>query len=128
MPGPRAVSELLEVWLRGLPLHESGILRALALAIAQAKGCASELPPSIDRRCRELIATKLDEAEHWALAALRAAVDRADRERPPPRSELTALLAEDETLEERIERWDRERDCGDADELGLDGHRNKDRP
>jgi hypothetical protein len=81
MAGPRAVSELLEVWLRGLPLHESGILRALALAIAQAKGVAAELPPSIDRRCRDLIGTKLDEAEHWALAALRAAVDRADRQR-----------------------------------------------
>lgn len=79
MSGPRAAAELLEVWLRGLPVHESRALNDLLLAIAFAKEKAATLPPSIDRRCAALINTKLDESEHWSLAALRAAVDRADR-------------------------------------------------
>lgn len=85
MSGPRAVHDLLAVWLRSLPLHESRALNDLALALAFAKQKAEALPPSIDRRCAALINTKLDEAEHWSLAALRAAVDRADRERVPIR-------------------------------------------
>ena len=79
MSGPRAVQDLLAVWLRNLPLHESKALNDLALALAFAKQKAESLPPSIDRRCAALINTKLDEAEHWSLAALRAAVDRADK-------------------------------------------------
>jgi hypothetical protein len=78
--GPRAVQDLLAVWLRGLPLHESRALNDLALALAFAKQKAESLPPTIDRRCADLINTKLDEAEHWSLAALRAAVDRSDIE------------------------------------------------
>jgi len=85
LSGPRAVHDLLAVWLRSLPLHESRALNDLALALAFAKQKAEALPPSIDRRCAALINTKLDEAEHWSLAALRAAVDRADRERVPIR-------------------------------------------
>lgn len=79
MSGPRAVQDLLAVWLRGLPLHESRAFNDLALALAFAKQKAEALPPSIDRRCAALINTKLDEAEHWSFDALRAAVDRADR-------------------------------------------------
>ena len=79
MSGPRAVQDLLDVWLRSLPMHESRALNDLALALAFAKEKAESLPPSIDRRCAALINTKLDEAEHWSLAALRAAVDRRDR-------------------------------------------------
>ena len=80
LSGPRAVHDLLAVWLRSLPLHESRALNDLSLALAFAKQKAEALPPSIDRRCAALINTKLDEAEHWSLAALRAAIDRTDRE------------------------------------------------
>lgn len=79
MSGPRAVQDLIAVWLAGLPMHEMRAFNDLGLALAFAKQKAESLPPSIDRRCAALINTKLDEAEHWALAAMRAAVDRADR-------------------------------------------------
>src|SRR4051812_7537625 len=78
MSGPRAVKDLLAVWLAGLPMHEMRAFNDLSLALAFAKEKAELLPPSIDRRCAALINTKLDEAEHWMLAALRAAVDRSD--------------------------------------------------
>jgi hypothetical protein len=81
MSGPRAVQDLIAVWLAGLPMHEMRAFNDLALSLAFAKEKAESLPPSIDRRCASLINTKLDEAEHWALAAMRAAVDRTDRER-----------------------------------------------
>jgi hypothetical protein len=89
LSGPRAVQDLIAVWLAGLPMHEMRAFNELALALAFAKEKAESLPSSIDRRCAALINTKLDEAEHWSLAALRAAVDRADREpdtgyRAPP--------------------------------------------
>ena len=64
MSGPRAVQDLLDVWMRGLPVHESRAFNDLALALAFAKQKAETLPPSIDRRCAALINTKLDEAEH----------------------------------------------------------------
>jgi hypothetical protein len=80
MSGPRSAADLVEVWLRSLPLHESRALNDLVLAIAFAKQKAESLPPSIDRRCAALINTKLDESEHWVLAAMRAAVDRSDVE------------------------------------------------
>jgi hypothetical protein len=83
MSGPRAVKDLLAVWLAGLPMHEMRAFNDLSLALAFAKEKAELLPPSIDRRCAALINTKLDEAEHWMLNALRAAVDRSDRERAP---------------------------------------------
>jgi hypothetical protein len=79
MSGPRSSRELVDVWLRGLPMHESRALNDLALAIAFAKEKAELLPPSIDRRCAALVNTKLDEADHWAMDAMRAAVDRNDQ-------------------------------------------------
>ena len=83
MSGPRAVKDLISVWLSGLPMHESRAFTELAVSLSLAKDKATSLPPSIDRRCAALINTKLDEAQHWMLDALRAAVDRSDRERPP---------------------------------------------
>jgi hypothetical protein len=80
MSRSNAGEDLIAVWLAGLPVHESRAFTNLGLALAFAKEKAESLPPSIDRRCASLINTKLDEAEHWALAAMRAAVDRADRE------------------------------------------------
>lgn len=82
MSGPRAVGELLEVWLRGLPQHEARSLNELSIAIRFAMVKAQELPPSINSRCRDMINTRLEESEHWALAALRAAVDRNDQVPP----------------------------------------------
>lgn len=80
MSGPRAVNELISVWLAGLPMHESAAFTELHVALQLAKQKAQSLPPSIDRRCAALINTKLDEAEHWTLGAVREAVDRSDRD------------------------------------------------
>lgn len=80
MSGPRAAQDLIGVWLAGLPNHEMRAFNELSLALSFAKEKAQLLPPSIDRRCAALINTKLDEAEHWSMAAMRAAVDRANRE------------------------------------------------
>lgn len=81
MPGPRAVKDLVAVWLAGLPMHEMRAFNDLSLALAFAKEKAELLPQSIDRRCAALINTKLDEAEHWMHSAMRAAVDRSDEGR-----------------------------------------------
>jgi hypothetical protein len=81
MSGPRPVRELVEVWLRGLPQHEAHSLTELSIAIRFAMVKAQELPPSINSKCRDMINTRLEESEHWMLAALRAAVDRNDQAR-----------------------------------------------
>jgi hypothetical protein len=81
MSGPRAVNDLIAVWLAGLPSHEMRAFNDLSLAMAFAKEKAELLPQTIDRRCAALINTKLDEAEHWMHSALREAVDRADQVR-----------------------------------------------
>jgi predicted DNA-binding transcriptional regulator YafY len=78
--GPPA-RELIEVWLRGLPQHEAGALTELSIAIRFAMVKAQELPPSLNSKCRDMINTRLEESEHWMLAALRAAVDRNDQAR-----------------------------------------------
>jgi hypothetical protein len=98
------VNDLIAVWLAGLPMHEMRAFNDLALSLAFAKQKAESLPPSIDRRCAALINTRLDEAEHWALAAMRAAVDRADREEwveggpdgPAPGHDIPPIEPEDD--------------------------------
>jgi hypothetical protein len=122
--GPRPARELIEVWLRGLPQHEAHSLTELSIAIRFAMVKAQELPPSIHSKCRDMINTRLEESEHWMLAALRAAVDRNDRalaeegrgtpSRRPPAAPFDGPA-------------DDPRDCGDADERGADGKRNADR-
>lgn len=82
--GPRAVSDLLTAWARGLTTNEHESLSVLYQAIAEAIRRGQKVPPSIDRRCMALVITKLEEAEHWALQAMRIAVDRCDRERDAP--------------------------------------------
>ena len=78
MSGPRAVSDLLAAWTRGLTNNEHESLNVLYQAIAEAIRRGQKVPPSIDRRCMALVVQKLEEAEHWALQALRIAVDRED--------------------------------------------------
>ena len=77
------MNDLIAVWLAGLPMHEARAFNELALGLAFAKEKAELLPKTIDRRCAALINTKLDEAEHWMLSALRAAVDRSDSAEVP---------------------------------------------
>lgn len=87
MSGPRLAADILAAWARGagpgdgLTLDECESITALALAIGDAIRRAQKVPGSIDRRCMALVVTKLEEAEHWALQAIRVAVDRADADR-----------------------------------------------
>ncbi len=83
MSGPRAMSDLLAAWARGLTTDEHEALAALHNAIAEAIRRAQKLPATLDRRSAALVVTKLEEAEHWALDVRRQAVDRCDREREP---------------------------------------------
>jgi hypothetical protein len=78
---PHLIRELLQAWARGLPADEHGHLDNLLGHIAHAIDATKVVPVSLDRRCLALVVTKLEEAEHWALAAMREAVDRADRKR-----------------------------------------------
>ena len=74
-----AADDLIAAWLRDLPAHEARAFNDVSLAMAFLKDKVESLPPSIDRRCRDMIYTKLDEVGHWCMAALQVAVDRADR-------------------------------------------------
>lgn len=81
MSGPRSVADLLAAWSRGLTVDEHQSLSVLYTAIAEAIRRGQKVPASIDRRCMALCVDRLEEAEHWALQAVRIAVDRCDRER-----------------------------------------------
>lgn len=81
MSGPRLASDILAAWSRNLTVDEYGAMAAVAQVIDDAIRRAQKVPATIDRRCMALVVTKLEEAEHWALAALRVAVDRADQQR-----------------------------------------------
>jgi hypothetical protein len=129
MSGPRPVRELVEVWLRGLPQHEAHSLTELSIAIRFAMVKAQELPPSINSKCRDMINTRLEESEHWMLAALRAAVDRNDHARAEEGRAAPSRPAA--PVPPESDYWNSgppaEPDCGDADERGADGKRNADR-
>ncbi len=81
MSGPRAISDLLVAWARGMSTDEYSSLTVTNDAIAEAIRRAQKVPSSVDRRCMALVVTKLEEAEHWALQAMRIAVDREDARR-----------------------------------------------
>jgi hypothetical protein len=80
------LADLLERAARGdqaaydrIPLAEAQPLYALSEALQRAIACAENLPPSIDRRCADLIVTRLQEAEHWMLTAYGAALVSRER-------------------------------------------------
>jgi len=80
MTGPRTVRELLEAWLPGLSLNEAQGLDAVQSTIAFALEHARSLPATLDGRTRALIVTKLEEAEHWAIACTLHAVGRKEED------------------------------------------------
>jgi hypothetical protein len=79
--GPRLAADILAAWSRNLSVEEYAALSELAELVGQAIRRTQQVPATVDRRCMALVVTKLEEAEHWTLAALRVAVDRADRQR-----------------------------------------------
>lgn len=81
MSHPHLIRELEQAWLKGVPVDEAHSLHALLADIERALASTKISPASLDRRCLALVVTKLEEAEHWALAAMREAVDRADHKR-----------------------------------------------
>lgn len=70
----RRVDELLEAWATGivkLTNDELTRVERVLEAIAEARARAHQVPATVDRRSLALVHTKLDEAEHWALEAMR---------------------------------------------------------
>jgi len=77
-PRPRHVHELLELWRASgslAPWHQE--LAALLVSLDDSLRRAQKVPQGVDRRCMALVVTKLEEAEHWALHALRVSSEAA---------------------------------------------------
>ena len=81
MSGPRAVQELLAIWTSRATVDEERAIRVLCACITNTLEEARNQTSPLDRRCLALVITKLEEAEHWALQALRIIVDRTERAR-----------------------------------------------
>lgn len=79
--GPRSTADLLAAWARGITRDEQLSLDAVYQTIQEAIRRAQKVPASIDRRCLLNCVERLEEAEHWALQALRVAIDRDDQAR-----------------------------------------------
>lgn len=81
----RRVDEILEAWARGMSLvtvDECHAVDELLEAIAAARARARAMPGTLDGRSLALIATKLDEAEHWAHQVVRIASARVEALKP----------------------------------------------
>jgi hypothetical protein len=83
--GARSAADILATWARGLSDPELGAMALLLQNITVCIERARQAPPSIDRRCLALCITKLEEAEHWALQAVRVYAAAVDTQSSDPR-------------------------------------------
>jgi hypothetical protein len=75
--GPVSARQLLATWQLGLPLDQAQALELLLGRVDAAIQAARASPATLHSDSLALVITHLEEAEHWAMVAVRSALASA---------------------------------------------------